>query len=416
MQIRFFGLLASFLSANFFLLPLAAAGDALPWLPPAASAVAVLQNSPLVREKERLRAAETARREQLIAGDYEWRLTLGRDERRSYPEMGKTERFSEFNLALERPIRLFGKGDSDAALGRAVVELAELAHREARHIEGRRLLDSWFAWLKNSLIHEERQKQFEIASQLATTSRRRQALGEIAALETVLAEAEEAQARALLIKAKADEESARQQLQLGFPGLPLQISVRSDSVPPLQGSCAEWFEAILSSSHELAQARGESQLAQLQAGRAERDRLPDPTLGVALARERGGEERVAGAFISLPLPGKARAAAADAFLARASAANEREAAALQKVKIEAGELCQQAKIAPESWHNSADAAMRMQKSAAMLNRARELGEGSLIEVLSARRLASEATLGARIALIEAYADRYRLFLAAHRLW
>ena len=52
----------------------------------------------------------------------------------------------------------------------------------------------------------------------------------------------------------------------------------------------------------------------------------------------------------------------------------------------------------------------------MTARAYQLGEGSLNDLLAARRLANEAQLSARLMQLDALELRYRLLLDAHQLW
>ena len=64
----------------------------------------------------------------------------------------------------------------------------------------------------------------------------------------------------------------------------------------------------------------------------------------------------------------------------------------------------------------ASAAERQTRSADMLARAYQLGEGSLNDLLAARRLANEAQLAAHQQQLDALYLRYRLLLDTHRLW
>ena len=52
----------------------------------------------------------------------------------------------------------------------------------------------------------------------------------------------------------------------------------------------------------------------------------------------------------------------------------------------------------------------------MAARAYQLGEGTLPELLAARRLANEAELAARTQQLDTLELRYRLLLDTHRLW
>ncbi|MGB8053536.1 MAG: TolC family protein, partial [Azonexus sp.] len=147
-----------------------------------------------------------------------------------------------------------------------------------------------------------------------------------------------------------------------------------------------------------------------------RERVPDPTLGVQMARERGGEEHILGAYIAITLPGGGRQAVASGALAEAGVATSREAAATQKISAEAAALYHSAIGAMTTWQATQSAAERLQRAADMTARAYQLGEGSLNDLLTARRLANEAQLAARLARLEALESRYRLLLDAHQLW
>ena len=150
--------------------------------------------------------------------------------------------------------------------------------------------------------------------------------------------------------------------------------------------------------------------------RAASDRWPDPTFSLHLASERDGEENIIGAYVIVNLPGEARRAKADAALAEAEAASEREAATVQRVTAEAASLYQTALAAGRSWQSAQAAARRLAQAADMTARAYPLGEGQLEDLLTARRQANEAALGARLSQLEALEANYRLRLDAHRLW
>ena len=212
------------------------------------------------------------------------------------------------------------------------------------------------------------------------------------------------------------ERTASEDLRRRFPGLPLEAPARIAEPSVIEGDEATWLAEILEHSHELGLARGETQKAQMLADRSRRDRLPDPTLGLHVSSERGGEEQVMGAYISIPLPGGARRSGADAAFAQANAASFREADSIQNVTAAAGALYHSAKAARASWQASQGAAEKLTRAAEMTARAYQLGEGSLSDLLSNRRLANEAQLAARLAQLDALELRYRLLLDAHRLW
>ena len=394
----------------------ALAAEPTPNLPPEEIVARVLRANPTVNAASSQINVEEANRRRLEAGQYEWNVRLGGQQRKTYPTSGLDERFNEWNAALERPLRLPGKASLDAELGAAGVALAETVHGDSLHESSRNLLKAWFTWLKENAAATQWTAQVALLEKQTKGVQRRQQLGDAAKLEAIQSEAALAQAEAQRTQALIRQRTAAEDLRRRFPGLPLNEPGNIAEPLPIGGSEAEWLENILKESHELGIARGESQFAQVTASRASRDRLPDPTVGMHVSRERGGEENVVGAYISIPLPGDGRRATSDASLAQASAANYREAAARQKIEAEAATLYQSANAALPTWQASRNAAERLNRAAEMTARAYQLGEGSLNDLLTARRLANEAQLAARLLQLDALELGYRLRLDAHQLW
>jgi outer membrane protein, heavy metal efflux system len=394
----------------------AVAAEPTPNLPPTEVVARVLRANPTVQAAAGQVRVEEANRDRLEAGPYEWNVRFGAHQRRVYPSGGPDERYNEWNAQLERPLRLPGKSSADTELGALGVAIAETGQGDALHETSRALLKYWFVWLKESAAAAQWNEQFALLERQTRAVQRRQQLGDAARLEAVQAEAALAQAEAQLAQARARQTTAGEDLRRRFPGLPLNEPGNIAEPQPIAGSESEWLEAILEHSHELGVARGETRRAQIAAGRAGSDRLPDPTVGVQMARERGGEEHVLGAYIAIPLPGGARHAVASAALAEADVANRREAAATQKTTAEAAALYHSARAALTSWNASRSAAERLSRAADMTARAYQLGEGNLNDLLAARRLANEAQLAARLSQLDALELRYRLLLDAHQLW
>ncbi len=394
----------------------AGAGEAMPNLPPEPVVVRVLRAAPMIQAAAAQLRAEEAHRQRLEAGTHEWTLRVGRQQRRELMPSGGNERYSEWNAALERPLRLPGKGALDATIGAAGVAIAETGLGDARHETSRSLLRGWFTWLKESATSAQWEQQASLLTRQNQTVQRRQQLGDAARLEAVQSAAAQAQAEAQVAQARARLRMAEEELRQRFPGLPLELPKTIAEPQVLGGNEREWIAAVLEHNHELAVAVGETRRAQLLADRARSERLPDPTVGVQLSRERDGNERVLGAYISIPLPGGARYAASDAAFAQAEAWAQREAMIRQKVTAEAATLYHAATAAFPGWQAAHSAAEHLTRSADMSARAYQLGEGNLAEMLAARRLANDAELAARQARLEALELRYRLLLDAHQLW
>ncbi|NTV71995.1 MAG: TolC family protein [Azonexaceae bacterium] len=392
------------------------AAEAMPNLPPPEVVTRVLLASPTVQAAAGQVRVEEANRTRLEAGQYEWNVRLGGQQRRSKPATGTDERFNEWNAAIERPLRLPGKAGIDGELGAAGVALAETAHGDALHETSRNLLKSWFVWLKESASATQWSEQVALLDKQAKGIQRRQQLGDAARLEAIQSDAALAQAEAALAQARVRQQTAAEDLRRRYPGLPLAPQNTIADPLPVAGNESDWINAILEHSHELDLSRGETRRAQIFAGRASRDRLPDPTVGLHVSRERAGEDQIFGAYISIPLPGGARRASSDAALAQADVAGRREAAATQRITAEAAMLYQSANAAYATWQASHGAAERLGQVADMTARAYQLGEGSLNDLLAARRLANDARLAARLSQLDALELRYRLLLDAHQLW
>ena len=387
-----------------------------PDLPPTEVVARVLRGNPGVQAAASQIRVEEANRTRLEAGAYEWSVRLGAQQRRVSPVAASSDRFNEWNAALERPFRLPGKAGLDAELGAAGVSLAETAYGDTLHESSRMLLKAWFSWLKESAAASQWDEQVALLDKQTRSVGRRQQLGDAARIETIQSEAAMAQAEAQRVQARIRQQTAGEDLRRRFPGLPIVAPAGLSEPTAIPGSDEEWINRLLEHSHEYQLARQEAQRAQIMAGRSSRDRLPDPTVGLHVSRERAGEERVVGAYVSIPLSGTARRAGSDAALAQAEVAGRREAASSQKIVAEAVALVQSAQAAVPGWQAARQAAERLTRAADMTARAYQLGEGSLNDLLTARRLANEAQLSARLLQLDALELRYRLLLDAHQLW
>ena len=343
------------------LLPAAMAAPA--DLPPEAAVQRVLQAAPALQAAGSQVRVEEANRRRLEAGPHEWTLRFSAQRRRAVPQLGAEDRYREHAAAVERTIRLPGKAGLDAELGARGVAVAEAAREEARHEFARSLLEDWFAWLREGESARQWGEQVGLLSRHAAGVTRRQQLGDAAQLEAVQSEAALAQAEAQWAQARVRERQAAEELRRRYPELALPAAVPISEPAALTGSEDEWLAALLEQNHELRRARLETQRSQLAATRSDRERLPDPTLGVHLGSERNGEERLLGVSIAFPLPGQARRAGADAAFAQADIAGSQEAGTLRRVSVEAASLYHAASAAHAGWESSRSAAARSTRAA-----------------------------------------------------
>ncbi len=392
---------------------LAAEGAAdYPDLPPRAAVEAAIKNSPdALAAQAGIQVGEATNR-RLRTGEHEFSMRVAGQRR----TVDSSERFREWDVAVERPIRLPGKAVIDGKLGRAEVTRSQTMYGDALHETGRSLLKSWFAWNRERVQANQWAEQLVLLRQQAEIVARRVRAGDVPRLENGLAGAAVALAESALHQARLREQVAANDLAQRFPAIALPKAPLEFQPAPLQQGVEYWKEEVLKHNHELGVARSESMLGRLQAERSSADRLPDPTVGVHVASERDGGERLVGLHVSIPFPGAARSARSDERRAMAEMATQREAAALSRVTAEAVNTFAAAQAAYGGWLSAQSAADKMRSNAELMARAYSLGEMGLPEVLTARRQALEANLAAALARLDAAETRYRLMLDAHQLW
>lgn len=386
-------------------------------LPPEAAVRQALMDLPLVRAGQGEIAQGEARQRQLQVGPHEWAVTLEGQRRRTRDGAGGPDsRSRDWAVGLERGWRLPGKAALDSLLGQELRTLAEAAAEERQLGGARLLLETWFAWLRarERLVQVE-EARVSLESESRAMTRRRE-LGDASELEGLQMEAAFAQMRAEQRNREAELLAAQERLQQLFPGLSLPEQVSLPAPQFIAGSLEEWEEALLAKEPTLRLARVESSRSRLLAQRTDLERLADPTVGVRVAREKDGEDRLLGVALTIPLGGSARQAEADRARAEASIASERESQVLRETRAAARAAWQQARGAWQAWQASQEAATRMSRAAKLQTRAYELGEGSLAEMLAIRRLAFNAELDSRLAQLDALEKYYRLEIDRHRLW
>ncbi len=385
-------------------------------LPPTPQVVQALRTYPLVRAAAAGLRAEEANRDRLDAGPHEFALRLSSLQRR---DLAADQRTRDHEIGIERAIRLPGKATLDAGIGAAGVAQAQYALGDALHESGRYLLARWFDWQREAAAVRDWQVQLDILRDLHGAVQKKVGAGETAQLEALQSGAQLAQAEAQFAQAQMRRDRAAVELRQHFPDivLPERVTLLAPA-PPADDPAAtdRWRERILAENHALAVVRSASQRRRLEAGRLEAERLPDPTLGLAVGRERNGQERIIGLQLTIPLPGAARAASARSGVAEAELAAAQEALTLARVEAEARQTIQTAQGNYTQWQRLADVAQRMEENARLLEKAWRLGEGQFAELQTARRLASEARLAATRAQLDASEARYRLLLDAHELW
>jgi outer membrane protein TolC len=382
-------------------------------LPPVEHVTAAIEQHPSVAGARAGINLEEANRRRLNAGPHELNVRLGAQQRH---DATAGRNMGEWDVMVERALRLPGKGVLDAQLGEQGVDLAKLGVGDARHEAGRSLLRLWFTWARAATQLRLWRDQRDLLKRQAEVTARRNQLGDAARQEKLLAEAALAQAEAALLQAQTRAEVSASELTRSFPQIRLPERPPAALPQPVDKPSYYWEARIARHNHELALARGEVERRRTQAERARAERSADPTLGVRVSSERAGAERVVGLVLAVPIGGALRAAGQEAAAAQIDVAAQRAAVIERRLAAEGAATYVAATRAYEAWRQTRAAAEAMTRSAELTARAHQLGEGSLGEVLVAQRLAIDARLAASSVQFEAVEARYRLLLDAHELW
>lgn len=390
-------------------------------LPPEAALREAVARSPAVQAADAAQRGAAARAQALRAGPHE--TVVRASGQRRWVHDGSGQRFTEGQIAIERPLRLGGKAESDAQLAEATQAASRVAAQDVRHEAARQLLALWFAAQRAGQAQQTARDNADAAAELARVTERRLRAGDAARLDAELAAAEHARMQAALATAQAAHQAAQADLQARFPGLEAARTKEGEAapllpdLPPLpQQPPAQLRLRYIEHSHEYLLAQAEETLALRQARRADLEHRPDPTVGVFATSERGGSERIAGVSLSVPLGSVHRQAQADQALADADAALSRRLAAERRLGAEFDVLWSLLAGKRAAAQAQARAATLQQGAADRALRAYLAGESGLTELLAVRRTLAEALLAERLARSEALEGDSRLRLDLHELW
>ncbi|HQR98218.1 TolC family protein [Polaromonas sp.] len=372
---------------------------------------------PLLEQDPRVASAraglEVAKQESSILdkSPYEWTgKALG--QRRS---LDTGPRYREWNVGIERTIRLPGKGSADRNIGKATIEESEARYGEALHESARELVSLWVDWLA-----AERGRELAAANLVAVQENlksvdKRLRAGDASKLDLNLASAELAEQKRMDNDAKTQAAAAWARLSVRFPGINRQ-SVLLPSPMLIAEDEARWRDRIIAESDELKVVQTQLRIAQAQADRAQADRVPDPTFGVYTASEVGGRERISGVTISIPLPGGLRDSRSSKALAAVEVARNAVDLKKRELETEIASALVTARGTYESLQIANEGALAMQENAKLVQRAYALGEGDLQTLLLARRQTTSAANSALLAQVGALKAYYGLLIDAHLIW
>ena len=384
-----------------------------PDLPPQAQIDRALNQHLLVLNATNELKIEHTNQRKWNSGNYEFNVRAGTGQR-SVTSTG--EKLKEWDIGLERPLRLLNKVGIDEGIGVASVARAEYALGDARHEAARTLLQMWFAWLREQAQITLWQQQVDIFKQQVQLVEKRVKAGDAPKLELNLAQAAAAQANVPLHQAQLREQLASNDLQRQFPAILLPEKLLPVTPQVVEHDFAFWKSRVLEHNHELGIVQQQNLVQQLLAQRSRADQLPDPTVGVRYAKEASGGEKVAGVYVSIPLPSVQRRATADSAIQQAAIAADQEAFVKRRLESDIYATHTQAVSSYNTWQQAHEAAQAIRSNAELVAKAYTLGENSLSDSLTARRFALESSLAENLAQLDANEARYRLLLDAHQLW
>ncbi len=382
-------------------------------LPPAELAVQALDAQPIVAAAIARVDAARAEGDALRIGPHEI-TAQGMMSRRT---VDPGDRYTEYDATISRAFRLPGKAALDRRAGLLGVDIAENQMEDTRHQAALLLGNLWYDWLLAAELHRNAGELVRNQQALAEAIGKRLKARDAAQLDLEQAEAALALAMAQAGDAAAARDRARALLAARFPDLPLPVEPPSILAPAVPTEdLARFQELIVGHSHEIGAASGHAERQDVLARRAKADRIADPSLGVRLFSERGGEEKGVGLSVSLPLGGGHRRALARQANAQAYAAQSDLVAVQRQIAGDAAADVAEYRSRESAWQASRAAVVRAERSAALATRGQQLGAIDLADRLYAERQANEARAQELAARAAAARLLLKLRIDSHTLW
>lgn len=357
--------------------------------------------------------AALAERDMLRAGPYEFTLS-GSYTRRTVEREG---RFEETDTMLSRTIRLPGKGRLDRKAGALGVEVAEDRREDTRHHAALLLSELWHDWMEAGELVKSDLQALEMQKTATDAIRRRAGLKDAAQLDLDQAQAAQALVEAQLAESRAMLERVRVTLAATFPEIPLTAEPPPLPAPEMPAAGVDRLrDLVIVRSHEIRAAENEAERLATVAQRSRADRIPDPTVGVRMFRERGGLENGVGVHLSIPLGFSHRRAAASRASAEASAAGFERDEVRREIQATADADAADVRTRIAAWTSTAASARSSAAAATRTERGHTLGAIDLADVLFLQRQANDARRAEIASRAAASRALLKLLIDAHEVW
>ncbi len=356
---------------------------------------------------------EVARQEDglLRRSPYEWTAKIAAGQR----SVKNDARYTEWNMGIERPIRLPRKATADQRLGKVVIAESEARYGDALHESARELLNLWLNWLTAENAQKLANLNLQSMESSYSAVEKRVRAGDASKLDLNLAQAELAEQKRMSSEAKTQVLASWAQLSSRFPSFN-QSPTELPMPLPVGQNPQFWHTRILEESEVLKISQLKMQRAQAHVEQLNAERIPDPTFGVYTASEVSGRERLVGVSLSMPIPTGLR----DSRAAKARAEVEVLRHEVEHTKRQLNSGVSTAIVMTQglydTFHIASDNAKAMQNNADLTQRAFSLGEADLQSLLAARRQATMSANHALQAQSAALISYMGLMIDAHLVW
>tara|TARA_Y100000296_G_scaffold87345_1_gene132324 strand:- start:1681 stop:2889 length:1209 start_codon:yes stop_codon:yes gene_type:complete len=356
---------------------------------------------------------EAARRTANIleASPYEWNARATGQRRRIEGEEGSRE----WNVSLERTIRLPAKATADRKLGQATLDESKALYGEAMHEAAKDLLELWLDWVQTDAIYVLSKDMLQFSTDNLAVVQKRAKAGDAARLDVSLAQGELAEQRRLANEAKLASSLAWSRLRNRFPAFDERLN-HFPVLPALTEDAGYLQVRIREQSDRLKAAEAAWRSADAQAERSRAERTPDPTFGILSGSEARGRERIVGVSISIPIPSSARSERAIQATHLAEAKRQELELVRRQIATEIDAAITTVQSHYEGMQLAEESARSMSENARLMQRAYALGEGDLQSLLLTQRQAAnsrQTALSARAAAIKSY---YQVLIDSHLIW
>ena len=403
-----------------------------------------LVDDPALQRIQAYKRGVQAEAAQTAHSGYEWTATYERQERDyEQPELAGMDKSREWNIELERSVRLPGKGSASRRQAEALHRFADASEQAGLRSAIGELVNHYLDALHASASLALLERELAFARTNLRAVEHRVKAGDAPALDVRLAAAESQALERELNAARQEATNRWTAFRIRYPAADLPqfaqatsngrqppgLLATGDDAPdidsaalraipepqPLQGELAQWQERLLNNQPELQQADANLNAASAAADKARRDRIPDPSLAVFSGRESFGEESIVGVRLSMPIPGSNRSQAMRQRYAEEAVARAEKEILQRSLRAETENRYHQLHSEFQRWQLAKQMAGNLGENARLLQKAYRLGEQDLQGLLLGQQQHTRAALAEVESRVDALRSHYQLRLAAGEL-